>query len=269
MKLVIARHLLHRRAAAVLEHDEVSDKRQEPARLEDAFQHHLQLGYKRVGQRFAGHGAPGLEPLSAGGERADAGLDPIRNHQRFVHGEEGGQLGLIGLKLLPCRPDGGVLIGGILELDDAQGQAVDEQHHVRPAGVPVFGDGELVDGEEVVISGVIEVNGTDNVAAHPSPVFAILDLHAVHEHAVKVAVAGFQRCAFRPRQHAVGIVQRIDWQPWVELGQSVPQPPLQHHLPVVPTLGMGRAGGDVRPVGHGPAEAGEPVKGRLFDIGFS
>jgi hypothetical protein len=43
------------------------------------------------------------------------------------------------------RPDRGVLVGGVLELEDGQGEAVDEEHNVRPAGVLVLGDAELVD----------------------------------------------------------------------------------------------------------------------------
>ena len=66
VELVIPRHLLDQRAAAVvLEHDEVADEREEPPRLEDALQHHLELGHMRVGQRLPGDGAPGLEPLPA------------------------------------------------------------------------------------------------------------------------------------------------------------------------------------------------------------
>ena len=64
VELVIPRHLLDQRAAAVvLEHDEVADERENPPRLEDALQHHLELRHMRVGQRLPRDGAPGLEPL--------------------------------------------------------------------------------------------------------------------------------------------------------------------------------------------------------------
>ena len=52
VELVIAGHLLDERAAAVvLEDDEVADQVEEPALLEHALDHHLQLGQVRVGQR--------------------------------------------------------------------------------------------------------------------------------------------------------------------------------------------------------------------------
>ena len=79
MVLVVSRHLLDQRTAAVvLEDDEVVQQRKEAARLEDAFQHHLEFGHVRVGQRLSGDGAPGLEPLPARGQCANAGLVPVR-----------------------------------------------------------------------------------------------------------------------------------------------------------------------------------------------
>ena len=219
VELVVARHLLDQRAAAVvLEHDEVADQGEEAARLEDALQHHLELGHLRVGERLPRDGAPGLEPLPAGGQRAQPGLVAVRDHQRLVHGEEGWQLGLVGLELLPRRPDGGVLVGRVLQLDHAQGQPVDEQHHVRPAGVPVLGDGELVDRQPVVVGGVVEVDDPDEVAAHRTPGLPVLDLHAIHEHPVELAVASCQRRPLRACQLADCVVKRIGGQTRIEVG---------------------------------------------------
>ena len=172
----------------------------------------------RIGRRLAGYGAPGLEPLPAGGQRADAGLVPVGDQQRLVHGEEGGQLGLVGLELPPRRPDGGVLVGGVLQLDDPQGQAVDEQHHVRPARAPILGDGELVDGEPVVVVAALEADDPDLVPAHPSIRIPVLDLHAVDEHPVEGAVAGLEGRSFRPGQLAVGVVERVGGEAGVQVG---------------------------------------------------
>ena len=120
VELVIPGHLLDQSAAAiVVEHDEVADHGEEAARLKDAFQHHLKFGQVRVGQRLPGDGAPGLEPLPTGSQRADTGLGSVGDHQRLVHGEQEGQLRLVGLELLPGRPDGGVLVRRVLQFDDA------------------------------------------------------------------------------------------------------------------------------------------------------
>ena len=66
-----------------------------------------------------------------------------------LYAEREGNLLLVGPKLSVSRPEG-------LEFDHG-GQAVDEQRRVRPARVPVLGHRELVNGEPVVILGIIEV----------------------------------------------------------------------------------------------------------------
>ena len=209
VKLVIARHLLGERAApVVLEHDEVADEREKPVRRADALQHHLELGQLWTRKRLPRDGAPGLEPLPAGGQRADAGLVPVRDDESLVHGEQGGQLRLVGLELPPCRPDGGVLVRGVLQLDDAQGQAVDEQHHVRPARVPVLGGGELVDRQPVVVGGNVEVDDPRLAPFDCTIVPPVLHRHAVDEHPVEGVVAGFEGRSLRAGQLPVRIVQR-------------------------------------------------------------
>ena len=266
---MVARHLLGQRAAVVLKHDEVAHQRQKAARLKDALQHHLQLGQVRISQRLPGDRAPGLEPLPAAGERSDAGLDSVRNHQRLIHGEQRGQLGFVGLELIPRRSDSRVLVRRVLQLDHAQRQAVDEQQHVRPACVSVFGHAELVNRQPVVVGRGLKVDNPDLIAAHPPLCIAILDLDAAHEHPVKGAVARFQDRTLRPRQPAVGIINRIDGQTGIEHGERVPQPALQYDLAVVGTLGFRRVGRNVWSVGHLPAEAGKPLKRGLFNVGFA
>ena len=86
MELVIATHLLDQRATAVvIEHDEVPDQHQESFRLADAFQQHLKIGRVRIGHGVTGYGAPGLEPLLAGGEGPDAGGKAVGDDESFVH----------------------------------------------------------------------------------------------------------------------------------------------------------------------------------------
>ena len=266
---MIARHLLDQRpAAVVLEHDEVPHQRQEPTRLEDALQHHLQLGHVRVGQRLSGDRAPRLEPLPPRRQRAHPRLVPVRHHQRLVHGEQGGQLGLVGLELLPRRPDGGVLVRRVLQLDHPQRQPVHEQHHVRPARVPVLGDCELVDRQPVVVDAVLEVDDPHDVAPHRAPGLPVLDLHSVYDHPVKGPVTRLHRRPLRPRQLPKSIVHRIRRQPRVQLRQCAPQAPPQHHLPIVTPLGPRRVWRDIRPMRHPPAEGRQPIKRRLLDFRF-
>ena len=209
VELVIAGHLLGEGAAAVvLKHDEVADQGDEAVGVADALEHHLDLGRVGIGQGLAGDGAPRLEPLAAGGECADTGLGPVGHDEQLVEGEEGRQLGLVGLELAPGGPDGGVLVGRVLDLDDREGQAVDEQDDVGPAGaVAVLGDGELIDGEEVVVGGGFEVDdvglGAADRAAGP-----VLDGDSRDEHSVEGAIAGLEGGAIGTCQPAEGVIER-------------------------------------------------------------
>ena len=45
-------------------------------------------------------------------------------------------------------------------------------------------------------------------------------------------------------------------------------PLLQHHLPIVSALGVGRVRGDVWPVGNLPTEVCKPVEDGMFDVVF-
>ena len=88
VKLVVTRHLLDECIAAViLEDDEVAQECEEAARGADAFQHHLQLGHMRIGQRLSGDRAPGLEPFPPSREGADASLHTVRDDQGRIHRE--------------------------------------------------------------------------------------------------------------------------------------------------------------------------------------
>ena len=135
VELVVPGHLLDQfSAAVVIEHDEVFQDVQEVALVADAFQHHLEL-WKVGGAGFLVlHGIPGLEPLLPRGQGADPSVEAVRDHQEFVHGEQRGQFSLVCLELVPGVPDVGVLVGGVLEFNDGQWQAVQEEDYVRRGG---------------------------------------------------------------------------------------------------------------------------------------
>ena len=151
VELVIPGHLLNELPApVVIEHDEVSQEGKEVALVADAFQHYLE--FREVGG--AGflilHGFPGLEPLFPRGQGADPGVESVGGYKELVHREQGWEFGLVCLELLPGVPDVGVLVGGVLEFDDAERQAVQEEDYVRAAGGLILLDRELVDGQPVV-----------------------------------------------------------------------------------------------------------------------
>ena len=166
MELVVPSHLLDQfPAPIVIEHDEVSQEGQEVALVADSFQHHLEFGEVGSAGFLVLHGLPGLEPLLPGGQGADPGMESVGDHQDLVHGEQGGKFGLVCLELIPGVPNVGVLVGRVLELDDAQGQPVQEEDYIRPSGGLVLPDSYLVDRQPVVVGRVLEVDDGRGFAA--------------------------------------------------------------------------------------------------------
>ena len=209
VELMVTGHFLEDGHTVILENDEVAHEIKEAPGVEQTLDQHLQLGHTGVCQSLAGDGAPRLEPLAASRERARARRNTIGHDEHDVGREKRRDLGLVRLELLERGPDGRVLVGRVLELEHRERQAVDEQHHIRPAAVLGLHDAELVDGQTVVIREVVEVDRTRLRAANRTVCVPILDRHAVHEEAVQRAVALDKIRTLRARQLAKGILMRL------------------------------------------------------------
>ena len=101
------------------------------------------------------------------------------------------RLRLVGLNLVKGFPDVGMHVGRILQLDQHQRQAIDEEHDIRPAGMVGTLDRVLVDRQPFVVGCIGPVNQADKIA--PSfPVFLILHRHPADQQLVKVPICGQQ-----------------------------------------------------------------------------
>ena len=109
---------------------------------------------------------------------------------------------------MPSRPDGGVDVGGVLQLDHPEWQPVHEQHHIGPPLDLVLHNGELVDGQPVVLGRIAEVDDS-GLSAPDSPVVAVLHGHAVDDHAMERPVAGLQRRPLGVSQPPNGVAERL------------------------------------------------------------
>ena len=111
-------------------------------------------------------------------------------------------MGFVGLKLLECGPDGRVLVGRVLQLDDNQRQPVDEQHDVRPAFALVLDDRELVHRQPVVGLWSIEVDHADLGTPDYATGVDVFHRDAINDHPMEGPVPGLQRRAPRTDQSA-------------------------------------------------------------------
>jgi hypothetical protein len=150
VELVVAGDLLDGVAVVLLKEDEVAQVIEEQFAVEEAFDHLLQLVFEQRLVVLVAQGAPGEKALLVGGQRAQARRQAIGDHQRLVADEEVGDFVLVGLQLVVGLPDVGVDIGGVLQLDHRDRQAVDEDDDIGAAQLLAPLDGELVDDQKLV-----------------------------------------------------------------------------------------------------------------------
>ncbi len=226
--LVIAREFLPESAAIVFEDGERAQQVEQTLRGQRAANQHFQLRAPFL-QRFPIHRTPAFEPIPGGGQAAQPGVRPIAGDQHGVGDEQIGDFLLVGLQLCVGGLDGGLLVGGVLEFDDDQRQTIDEQQHVRAAGLfqrPVrigqralFLDAELVDGQPVVGAGAVEVQHA-SVDVDRAPVLLIADRDAIHQQPIQAVVVDDEIGTFRADKLADGVIQGLTGQGRVELCQS-------------------------------------------------
>src|SRR5690606_32943040 len=91
--------------------------------------------------------------------------DAVTDDLQHIEMKQVGDVLLVRLQLIPSSPDVRVFIARILQFDDNEWQAVNEQHYVRPARELRALDAELVDRKPVVRSDIGEVEQSHAVAA--------------------------------------------------------------------------------------------------------
>ena len=160
--------------------------------------------------------------------------------------------------MIPGVPDVGVLVRGVLDLDDAQGQAVQEEDYVRAAGGLILLHCELVDRQPVVVGGVFEVDDIRGFAARRPVGSPDGDGYSPGEGVVERPVPGFQGRPIRVDEAPETGLQRRRRKAGVEVDEGVPEPFLQDGLGEVGALRVRGVGGDVRTIGGLPSQAGEP-----------
>ena len=138
--------------------------------------------------------------------RAHTCLQAVRSPRgRHCSAGERRNLRLVRLQLGVRAPDGGVFVSGVLEFDEAEREAVDEDDDVGTTVVLPFDDGELVDGEPVVRVDVVEVDQFDEVARDASVGARIFDWHTFAQHFLESAIGLCERGCADAQDFAEGV----------------------------------------------------------------
>ena len=267
VELVVAGDLLDQ-AAVILEQHEEAQVVQQVGRCQHAAHKGLQLVERaeRV-DRVAVDRAPGHEALGVGRQRAQQRVGAVGDHQHLVVLEGVGDLFLVGLDLVKGLPDVGVRVGRVLQLDQHQRQAVDEQDDVGPARVVRAGDAELVDRQPLVARRRGPIDELDEIA----PRFAValvLHRHAGDQQPMELPVRRQQHRRAQVHHLLYRVVTRRLRHVGVQRGHGPAQPIQQQRLAVVAALGRAAIRRQLRPIPVLPAHVGQPAQGLLFELVF-
>ena len=198
--LVVGRDLLHHLDAddaglgvfflAFLEDDEVPHEIEQNLGLEHPDDQRFELADERRRLGLAVGGLPRHEPRERGGERSHLGVEAVGDDEQCVVAKQRRDRGLVGFKLVIRRAERRFFVGGVLQLDDGEGKSVDEQHEVGAFVLAVLDHSELVNDDEVVVLGVLEIDEPDEVAARVAVLVG--DVDAFGEESMERFVAGEQ-----------------------------------------------------------------------------
>ena len=205
-------------------------------------------------------GLPRLEAFEGCARDAQPGLDAVRDHQQRVVGEQARELLVVGLQLRVGLFDGGAGVLGVLELEDHQGQPIDEHDHVRPPLDRPLHHRELVDRQKCVAFRLGEIDDLQVLGPDAAQPVGQLDLHALGDQAVHAQV-GQHPHAHGLRQLPDGLGERLGTRAGIEAFQGTAQWPCQHHVLEGGTLGVRHIWRDVRAEGSLEAKLSQPVQG--------
>ena len=196
VELVVASHLLGELpVSSILVDHEVPNQIKAALLRKDTLEHHLKLGITVVYDLVTLDGAPWHEALSVGSQAANSCLDAIGDHKELIELEQLRNPRLVGLKLVERLPYIRVFVGGVLKLNDPDGKAVDEEENIGAALILTY-DRELVDGQEVVVVWLVEVDDS-RLSSPDGAIFRLVfNCHAIHQHPMECSVAHLKRGAY-------------------------------------------------------------------------
>ena len=247
---------------ALIERGEVADQLQEPVLVVEALQCRLQrshgLAVLHVPRRD-GHAVvvdvPRGEVVEGSERRAVLGLDPVGGEREDAEAERHGELAQVGLQLGVRGGDVGGGAAGLLQFDDAHRHAVAVEHDVEAAFVVALHQGDLVDGEPVVLVRV-RAEQVDGGVGLVAVRVDVAEPVAVHEVVVDAVVLGDGVLGLGRGDLGEGLLQVLARNRRVEPLQGGEQPGPDQQL--VPGIPLAAAGRDVLPAMSAASRAARP-----------
>ncbi len=254
--LVILREDLPGARAIGLEEEEVANQLEEARGREDAVDHQLELRAHPLRLRGA-HRFPLGEVLGRRRQRADDGPHQVGDADDLdVAVELRDRLRV--MRHLVHRLLRGIVDPGRLALDLAERQTVDVEQDVWAAVLSADDDRELVDGEELVVIRLVEIDQPGVVVALFPVLVAIRDGHAGEQELVEAPVVFDHGRRGRGQGQVAHSLHRVRRQVRVDARHGGAKPLDKHDVRPQLSLGRLRVGRQLGTVDVAPADSGAP-----------
>ena len=159
--------------------------------------------------------------LESAGEGTHCRTGAIRDDCDDVGNEYTRDLTPISLDLVPGVAESGVLISRVLQLQQADGQAVEENENVGAAVVAGFDNGELVERPPIVVPRGIEVHELQAHSGRPAVIVSGLNRYSAHHQLVEPLVLTHHVLRLRALNPRYGRTNKIRISIGIETGKRI------------------------------------------------
>ena len=208
---------------------------------------------------------PGREVVEGREGGAVFGVDSVAGEGEDAVAESEGEFAQVGVKLGVGGGDIRSFGAGFFEFDDADGHAVAVEHQVESSFVVALGEGDLVDGEPVVLVGVGGEQADGGVVFGAVGV-DVAEAESVDKVLVNAKVFGDRIFRLRRRNLGNSLRKVLGGHGRVELLQCRKQAGADEEL--IPTVTLTRAGCDLLARKRTPPQVSKSLESEVFPVCF-
>ncbi len=123
-------------------------------------------------------------------------------------------------------------ISRVLQFNYRQWQPVYKDNYIRAALDSILNYGKLIDGNEIIIHGVVIVNHVNNIPANGAIRALVFYSYTFNQISVDDMIVSYQRRLVGVNELAQGFSQSISRYSRIDKPQRIPEPSLQYDLAV-------------------------------------